>query len=157
MKNKIYCILFLLIFLNISIYGNSLNIGNENYSICNLLIAYDSSMSYLSYDYISYNNILSIDFKRKLNSFNDFKFHYSLTGEPFSSSKKESFLRRSEILFFISIPFIYFYVSNLFKLNNALQYQNWNRDFDIYQKRTMYISFIFFGIEILYNDYIKSD
>lgn len=104
--------------------------------------------NYILNNYLLKNNNLNFS-KNDFNYTENFiKYNQSNDNQTF----KESKLRRAEILFFISIPFIYIYVNNLIKLNNYFIYGNFEKEFDNYQKRVLYISFIFFGFDVIFND-----
>ncbi|MCX8058471.1 MAG: hypothetical protein N3A58_03540 [Spirochaetes bacterium] len=72
------------------------------------------------------------------------------------NEQEETYLRRAEILFFISIPFIYIYFRELMRLNNFLIYGSFDREWDTNQKILMYVTFFIFGFDIVYNDYLKN-
>jgi hypothetical protein len=90
--------------------------------------------------FIYFNNIYFINF----NLFSGLNYK--------SQSNKESKLRRAEIIFFISIPFIYIYFRELMRLNNYLLYGDFDREWSKQQKVLMYITFIIFGVDFVLND-----
>lgn len=128
-------------------YRNNFNCFNRSIYLYNFLIY--NYFDYLNNNYGFYN---IYGYKRKSNYIYN---NYLYIIKKYTTEVKESKLRRAEILFFISIPFIYIYVNNLMRFNNFLIYGNFDREFDEYQKRVLYVTFIVFGFDVIYNNIFK--
>lgn len=141
----------------INLLAQSVYLNNSFYEIDFIF----NKIFFYNYFYLNYffyfNNLNNLyilknyNFKNNIISFN---LIYDLKAN--SDNEKESEIRRAEILFFISIPFIYIYFRELMRLNNYLTFGDFDREWDNNQKMLMYITFIIFGFDVVYNDLKKN-
>lgn len=91
--------------------------------------------------------------------FNNFKITYDIyngNSYYFGFSNLKNILSRSENLFFLLLPALYFYISNIVKLSQLLTYGSISGKFSEIENRYIWGSIIAISINIIIKDLMKN-
>ncbi|MFN3411477.1 MAG: hypothetical protein ACK4YF_04905 [Exilispira sp.] len=93
---------------------------------------------------IIYSNFLYININESQYFYIDFNLN---------EKGKESLFSRAENLFFLLLPLLYFYLSNIVKLSQILNYGYPSSQFNIIENRYIWFSIIAITFNIIIHDY----
>ncbi|HPC37909.1 MAG TPA: hypothetical protein PLF21_01225 [Exilispira sp.] len=103
------------------------------------------------YDFLSY----MLDFPKNIQTVLNYNFSFINKLYCFSlkEDQKESIFARYENIFFLLFPLLYFYLSNMVKLSQILQYGISSNSFSTIENRYIWGSILAISLNIILNDF----
>lgn len=84
------------------------------------------------------------------------KFHYNYYSINSLSFDIKEILSRAENIFFLLLPALYFYISNIVKLSQILTYGSFSGKFSEVENRYIWVSIVTISLNIIVKDIIKN-